>query len=149
MNVLPQSTGFGVSVIDLMTGATVSSVTVRVTVVVLPALSFAMIVIVLEPLTSVTSLENVPSALTVTVVPLIVTITGLDVTSSVLPVTVTVDLLVISLSVGAVIDSVGGTVSTVNVDVLAADVFPSLSVAVMEIVCLPSLSAAAGVHAYL
>ena len=133
----------------LMTGAAVSSVTVRVTVVVLPALSFAMIVIVLEPLTSATSLENVPSALTVTVVPLIVTITGLDVTSSVLPVTVTVVLLVISLSAGSVIDSVGGTVSTVNVDVLAADVLPSLSVAVTEIVCVPSFKAAAGVHVYL
>ena len=149
MNVLPQSTGFGVSVIDLITGAAVSSVTVRVTVVVLPALSLAMIVMVLEPSFSVTSLENVPSVLTVTAVPLTVTVTGLDVTSSVLPVTVIVDLLVISLSVGAVIDSVGGTVSSVNVDVLATDVFPSLSVAVTEIVCAPSFNAAAGVHVYL
>ena len=149
MNVLPQSTGFGVSVIDLITGAAVSSVTVRVTVVVLPALSLAMIVMVLEPSFSVTSLENVPSVLTVTAVPLTVTVTGLDVTSSVLPVTVTVDLLVISPSVGAVIDSVGGTVSSLNVDVLASDVLPSLSVAITEIVCAPSFNATSGVHVYL
>ena len=47
------------------------------------------------------------------------------------------------------IDSVGGTVSSLNVDVLASDVLPSLSVAVTEIVCAPSFNAAAGVHVYL
>lgn len=91
-NVLPQSIGFGVNVIDLIVGAVVSRVTLRVTVVVLPALSFATTVIVLEPLTSVISFKNVPSELTATAVPLTVTVTGLDVASSVLPDTTRVDL---------------------------------------------------------
>ena len=134
MNVLPQSTGFGVRVIPLNTGAPVSRVTLRVTVVVLPALSFATTVIVLEPLTSVISFENVPSELTATAVPLTVTVTGLDVTSSVLPDTTRMDLFVISPSAGFVSVSVGGIVSIVNVTVLAVAAFPSKSDASIQIV---------------
>lgn len=92
---LPQSTGFGVRVTDLITGADVSTVTLRVTVVVFPALSLATIVMVFAPSARVTSLVNVPSVPTVTVAPFTVTVTGLDDTSSVLPLTVTVFLLVI------------------------------------------------------
>ena len=131
--------------IDLITGAAVSSVTFLVTVVVFPDLSFATIVIVLDPLTRVTSLLNVPSVATVTAVPFTVTVTGFDVISSVLPVMVTVFLFVTRLSTGAVTDNVGGTVSIVNVAVFAADAFPSLSLAVTDIVCAPSDSAVDGV----
>ena len=134
MNVFPQSTGFGVRVTDLITGADVSTVTLRVTVVVFPALSLATIVMVFAPSARVTSLVNVPSVPTVTVAPFTVTVTGLDDTSSVLPLTVTVFLLVIRSFDGAVICSVGGTVSTVNVAVLAAAALPSLSDALTEIV---------------
>lgn len=69
MNVFPQSTGFGVRVTDLITGADVSTVTLRVTVVVFPALSLATIVMVFAPSARVTSLVNVPSVPTVTVAP--------------------------------------------------------------------------------
>ena len=148
MNVFPQSTGFGVRVADLITGADVSTVTLRVTVVVFPALSLATIVMVFAPSTRVTSLVNVPSVPTVTVVPFTVTVTGLDDTSSVLPLTVTVFLLVIRSFDGAVICSVGGTVSTVNVAVLAAAVLPSLSDALTEIVCDPSFNVG-DVHVHL
>ena len=85
MNVFPQSTGFGVRVTDLITGADVSTVTLRVTVVVFPALSLATIVMVFAPSARVTSLVNVPSVPTVAVAPFTVTVTGLDDTSSVLP----------------------------------------------------------------
>ena len=84
------------------TGAPVSRVTLRVTVVVLLALSVATTVIVLEPLTRVISLLNEPSELTVTDAPLTVTVTGLDVTSSVLPDTTRAALFVISPSTGFV-----------------------------------------------
>lgn len=148
MNVFPQSTGFRVRVTDLITGADVSTVTLRVTVVVFPALSLATIVMVFAPSTRVTSLVNVPSVPTVTVTPLTVTVTGLDDTSSVLPLTVTVFLLVIRSFDGAVICSVGGTVSTVNVAVLAAAALPSLSDALTEIVCDPSFNVG-DVHVHL
>ena len=148
MNVFPQSTGFGVRVADLITGADVSTVTLRVTLVVFPALSLATIVMVFAPSTRVTSLVNVPSVPTVTVTPLTVTVTGLDDTSSVLPLTVTVFLLVIRSFDGAVICSVGGTVSTVNVAVLAAATLPSLSDALTEIVCDPSFNVG-DVHVHL
>jgi hypothetical protein len=83
-------------VTDLITGATVSRVTVLVTVVVLPAESFATTVIVLLPDASVRVLLKDPSVPTVTdsAVPefnLIVTVTGLDVASFVVPFTVTED----------------------------------------------------------
>ena len=58
---------------------------------------------------------------------------------------VTVFLFVTRLSTGAVTDNVGGTVSIVNVAVFAADAFPSLSLAVTDIVCAPSDSAVDGV----
>ena len=106
----------------MITGAVVSTVTVLVTVVVLPAESFATTVMVFVPVTSVSALLKVPSDPTVTVsaVPLFsltVTVTGLEVASLVVPVTVTAVLLVTSLSAGAVIESVGGTVSILNVTV--------------------------------
>lgn len=84
------------------------------TVVVLPAPSFATIVIVLEPSFKVISFENVPSSYTVTALPLIVSVTGLDVASFVVPATVTVVLFVMSLSTGLVTDNSGGTVSILN-----------------------------------
>ena len=49
INVLPASTGFGVNVTLLITGAVVSNVTVRVIVVVLPAPSVTTTVIVFVP----------------------------------------------------------------------------------------------------
>lgn len=110
------------------------TVTLRVTVVVFPALSFATIVIVFAPSASVTSFVNVPFVPTVTAAPFTVTVTGLDVASSVLPVTVTAFWLVIRSFDGAVICSVGGTVSIVNVAVLAAAALPSLSYAFTDIV---------------
>ena len=113
MNVLPQSTGLGVRVTFSNTGAPVSRVTLRVTVVVLPALSVATTVIVLEPLTRVISLLNEPSELTATDAPFTVTVTGLDVTSSVLPDTTRAASFVISSSAGFVRVSVGGIVSIV------------------------------------
>jgi hypothetical protein len=140
---LPQSTGFGLIVTDLITGAVVSTVTVLVTVVVLPAESFATTVMVFVPVTSVSALLKVPSDPTVTVsaVPLFsltVTVTGLEVASLVVPVTVTAVLLVTSLSAGAVIESVGGTVSILNVTVFCVAAFPSKSDASILIVWLPS-----------
>ena len=90
------------------------------TVVVLPAASLATTAMVLLPTTSVRSLLKLPSLPTVTAVaaPLLsftVTVTGLDVLSLVVPLTVIAVLLVTSLSDGALIDRVGGTVSTVQV----------------------------------
>ena len=83
-----------------------------------PALSVATIVIVLEPSTRLTVVENVPSAWTVAVVPLTFRDTGLEVMSLVLPVTGQAVFLVTSLSVGAVTFRVGGTVSILNVTLL-------------------------------
>ena len=132
----------------MITGAVVSTVTVLVTVVVLPAESFATTVMV--PVTSVSALLKVPSDPTVTVsaVPLFsltVTVTGLEVASLVVPVTVTAVLLVTSLSAGAVIESVGGTVSILNVTVFCVAAFPSKSDASILIVWLPSARAVVGV----
>ena len=109
-------------VTDLIVGAVVSRVTVRVTVLLLPALSVATMVIVLLPEASVRDLLKEPSAPTVTasadpLLSLIVTVTGLDVISLVVPVTVQAALLVIRPATGAVTDNVGGTVSTLNVTV--------------------------------
>lgn len=89
----------------MITGAPVSSVTVLVTVVDLPALSVATTVIVFVPFARVRSLVNEPSLPTVTdsavpLLSLIVTLTGLEVTSFVVPLTVQADLFVISLSAG-------------------------------------------------
>lgn len=93
MKVLPASTGFGFRVTLLITGADVSSLTVLVTVVVLPAESVATTVIVLVPATRVRALLKFPSEPTVTLsatplLSLIVTLTGLDVASLVVPLTV-------------------------------------------------------------
>ena len=84
-----------------------------------------MIVIVLLPSVSVTSLLKEPPVPTVTAVPLTVTVTGLLVASSVVPVTVTVDLFVTSPATGAEMDNVGGIVSTVNVTDFCVAAFPS------------------------
>ena len=88
--VFPASTGFGVIVTALIAGALVSSFTVLVTVVLFPALSVATIVIVLEPSTSVTTLDQEPLEATVaaSALPLLsltVTDTGLEVRSLVVP----------------------------------------------------------------
>ena len=77
----------------MITGAEVSSLTVLVTVVVLPAESVATIVIVLLPSVRVSALEKLPSDPTVTLsaeplLSLTVTLTGLDVASLVVPLTV-------------------------------------------------------------
>lgn len=114
----------------MITGAPVSSVTVLVTVVDLPALSVATTVIVFVPFARVRSLVNEPSLPTVTdsavpLLSLIVTLTGLEVTSFVVPLTVQADLFVISLSAGLERVSVGGTVSTLNVVEFVAAAFPS------------------------
>ena len=84
------------------------------TVVVLPAPSFATTVMVFEPSFRVISFEKVPSSYTVTALPLIVSVTGLDVASFVVPATVTVVLFVTSLFTGLVTDNSGGTVSILN-----------------------------------
>ena len=117
-------------VTDLITGAVVSNLTVLVTVVLFPALSVAVIVIVLVPLASVNTLLNDPSDSTVTdsAVPLfslIVTVTGLLVTSLVTPFTVSDAVLVTNPSTGEDILSVGGTVSILNVILLVDAAFPS------------------------
>ena len=93
MKVLPASTGLGVIVTSPIIGATVSSITLLVTVVALPALSVDTIVIVLVPSTSVIFLLNEPFAFTVTawaeaVFNFIVTEHGLEVVSFVVPDTV-------------------------------------------------------------
>ena len=96
-----------------------SNVTVRVTVVVFPALSFATTIIVFVPDVRVSVLLKLPSFPTETVsaVPelsLTVTVTGLDVTSFVVPFTVQDATFVTSLSAGLESVNVGGTVSTLN-----------------------------------
>ena len=85
IKVLPASTGFGVSFALTNTGAPVSSVTLRVTVVLFPALSVATTVIVLAPGLRVMVLLHVPFSLTATFSPFTVTVTGLEVASSVVP----------------------------------------------------------------
>jgi hypothetical protein len=130
MKVFPASTGFGVIVTDLMVGAVVSSVTVLVTVVDLPALSVATMVIVFEPVASVSALLKEPSEPTVTLaaVPLFsltVTVTGLDVTSLVVPFTVSEELFVTRPFVGLDTDNVGGVVSILNVTLFCVAAFPS------------------------
>ena len=87
--VFPASTGFGVIVTDWKTGAPVSSVTCLVTVVLLPAESVAIIVIVFSAV-SVMVVEKAPSAPTSTGSELIVNVTGDDVASFVVPETVIV-----------------------------------------------------------
>ena len=133
-------------VTDLMTGAVVSSLTVRVTVVCLPAESVATIVIVLLPAVSVTVVLNDPSEPTVTDLPFTVSVTGDDVTSFVVPDTVTVVLFVTRPSAGEATESVGGTVLILNVADFAAAAFPSKSDALTVIVCEPSASALPGVY---
>ena len=126
----PASTGFGVNLTLTIVGAPVSSFTVRVTVVDLPALSVATIVIVLVPSASVNVLLKDPSEATVTLsaepeLRLMVSVTGLEVASFVLPVTVHVLLFVTYPSTGAVIFSVGGTVSILNVTLFCVAALPS------------------------
>lgn len=82
-------------------------------------------VIVLLPFVSVILVLNAPSEPTVTAVPLALSVTGDDVASFVVPDTVSVALLVIRPSAGDVTESAGGTVSTLNVTVLADAALPS------------------------
>ena len=77
--------------------------------------------------------------------PFTVTVTGLDVVSSVVPDTVSLAWLVTSPSAGAVTESVGGTVSTVNDTVFTAAAFPSWSDTSTLIVCFPLVRAFVGV----
>ena len=117
--VCPASTGFGTSSIDWNTGAPVSSVTWRVTDVLFPALSVAVITIVFSPLASVSCLLNEPLLCTVTCsaepeLSFTVTVTGLDVASFVVPDTVRELWFVLRPSVGLDTFRVGATVSTVN-----------------------------------
>ena len=116
----------------VITGADVFNVTVLVIVVCFPALSVAVMVIVLIPCTNVSCLLKFPlsSTTTFSAFPLLsftVTLTGLDVASFVLPVTVIELLFVTSPSAGLVIVNVGGTVSTLNVTDFCAAAFPSKS----------------------
>ena len=116
----------------------VSSFTVFVTVVVLPAASLAFTVTVLVPSARVIDFEKLPSLDTVTdcSVPLFsltVTVTGLLVASFVVPSTTQDGLFVISV-VGLVTFNVGGTVSITNPALTAVAEFPSLSFAFMVIV---------------
>lgn len=95
MKVSPVPTGFLLSVTALITGAFVSRVTVRLTVVLLPALSVETISIVFAPSLSVRVVLNAPLLPTSTFCfapPLRTTVTvqGLDVLSLVVPATVTV-----------------------------------------------------------
>ena len=105
--VAPASTGLGVIVADCTTGTEVSSVTVLVTLLLLPAASVAVTTMVLEPLAKVTALVKLPLPPTLTApwsTPLsrTVTVTGLDVASLVTPLTFSAEAAVISPSVGAV-----------------------------------------------
>ena len=94
-------------------------------VVVLPALSFATIVIVFEPADNVTVVLNAPLLPTVTALPLTVTVTGEDVASLVVPDTVIVFLFVTYPSDGELMLRVGGTVSILNVTDFCVAALPS------------------------
>ena len=135
---------------EMNRGAPVSRITVRVTVVLFPALSVDTITIVFVPCVSVSALLNVPSALTVTfsAVPLFsltVTLQGLDVTSFVVPDTVQDALFVTRLSAGLETDNTGATVSTLNVTDFCVAILSSLSLASNLTVWLPSDNAVPGV----
>ena len=146
MNVFPPSTGLGVKVTAEIVGAFVSRVIFLVTVEDLPALSVATTVIVFEPSTNVTVVENAPVGLTVTAVPLTLTVTGDDVASFVVPETVNDLLLVINPSVGFDKVNVGGTVSILNCTETWVAALPSLSLALILTVWEPSLNAVVGVY---
>ena len=122
---MPASTGLGVTLAAVIFGGFGSYLTVLVMVVVLPALSFATIVIVFEPADNVTVVLNAPFLSTVTGVPLIITVTGDDVASLVVPATVIVLLLVTYPSDGEATLNVGGTVSILNVTDFCVAALPS------------------------
>lgn len=103
--VAPVSTGLGVMDADCTTGTEVSSVTVLVTLLLLPAASVAVTTMVLEPLAKVTALVKLPlpptlSAPWSTLLSRTVTVTGLDVASLVTPLTFSAAAVVISPIVG-------------------------------------------------
>ena len=113
-----------------ITGADVFRITVRVTVVVFPAPSVAVVAISFSPSVSFTSLLNVPSLATsadsaVPLLSLIVTVTGPLVSSLVTPVTVQVDLFVTRLFAGELMESVGAVVSTLNATLFWVAALPS------------------------
>lgn len=99
---MPASTGLGVTLAAVIFGGFGSYLTVLVMVVVLPALSFATILIVFVPADNMTVVLNAPLLLTVTAAPLTVTVTGDEVASLVVPDTVIVLLLVTYPSDGEV-----------------------------------------------
>ena len=132
-------------------GTVVSSFTLIVTLLVFPAPSLAVTTMVFCPSANVIALEKDPSVPTVTLPTLapfnvMVTDTGLDVASLVFPDTVAADLFVMAPVVGDDTVSVGGTVSTVNDAVTAVAALPSLSDALMVILCFPSVMVACGVN---
>ena len=125
---------------EWITGAPVSSVTVRVTVVLFPAASVATTVMVFAPAARVSCFVKEPFSATATysaapLFSLTVTVTGLDVASFVVPDTVHEELFVTESSAGAVTESVGGMVSTLKVTVFCVAALPSLSEASTFIVC--------------
>ena len=126
----PASAGLGETVTSVIVGTLLSYVTFTVCVVVLPALSVAVITIAFEPTLRVMVSSKLPlCGVTVAcVVPLtaMVTVTGELVVSFVVPITCTVELEVTVPVLGAVTLSVGATVSTVKV-VDSESVLPSWS----------------------
>ena len=122
---MPASTGLGVTLAAVIFGGFGSYLTVLVMVVVLPALSFATILIVFDHADNVTVVLNAPLLPTVTDAPLTVTVTGDEVASLVVPDTVIVLLLVTYPSDGEVTLSVGGTVSILNVTDFCVAALPS------------------------
>ena len=96
----------------------------------MPALSVETIVKVLDPAARVNAFEKLPLSLTVTdtaalLLCLMVTVHGLDVTSLVVPDTVQDVLFVTRPLAGVVTDSVGATVSILNVTDFCAAALPS------------------------
>nr|DAL11269.1 MAG TPA_asm: hypothetical protein [Caudoviricetes sp.] len=145
------SAGLGLIVALLSCGTEVSTLNVRVIVVVFPAESRAVTTMVLSPSAAVNALENAPLSDTVMLpilTPLSVAVmdTGLLVKSFVVPDSVRLLVLVIRLLAGADILSVGGTVSILNLVDIAVAELPSLSFMVMVMVCSPSVRAVCGVY---
>ena len=126
----PVSTGFGVMVIDVISGAPESTTTILVTDALFPAPSVAVTTIVFTPSFKVSSVVNPPISLITTSCSgysftLTVTLTGADVVSLEVPIKVTVLSFVIKSFTGDVTLNSGGTVSTTKFTVLCTASFPS------------------------
>ena len=143
--------GLGLIPALLSCGTEVSTLNVRVIVVVFPAESRAVTTMVLSPSAAVNAFVNAPASDTVMLPMLVplrvaVTVTGLLVASFVVPASVRLLVFVIRLLAGEEILSVGGTVSILNLVDIAVAEFPSLSFTLIEMVCSPSVRAACGVY---